>query len=192
MQIYCCILVLLLVVGLVQPKAVFHDGSSNLVHGSPIGSKRRPIKSQGLSISQSLSIPAKTGPSSIVAKESNAKTTAGPTEEIDLRTMIKVNLLMFFFYLTLGSAMPYIPMYYRALKIPDAQIGNLGAITPATNFLVSPLWGAFADSSSLHIEIMVITFILSVIARFTLFYANHWSNVFVIATVVCLIAVLGV
>lgn len=181
MQIYRPFLLLLLFLG----TCLGHEGSPLRQRHAAV-SKISSMKSESLNKRR---LPAKAvSCSSIVAKESNAKVNVGPTEEMDF---IQVNLLMFFFYLTLGSAMPYIPMYYRALAIPDAEIGYLGAIAPATNFLVSPLWGAFADSTSLHIEIMVITFVLSVISRFTLFYANHWPNVFVIATVVCLIAVLN-
>ena len=33
----------------------------------------------------------------------------------------------------------------------DAQIGILGAITPAVTFIVSPLWGALADSTGKYI-----------------------------------------
>lgn len=58
-----------------------------------------------------------------------------------------INILMLLFYGTLGAVMPYLPIYYRFLGVSDAQIGILGAISPAITFLVSPLWGALADTT---------------------------------------------
>jgi len=87
---------------------------------------------------------------------------------ISSSSMFQVNALMFFFYLTLGSAMPYIPLYYRNLGVPDAHIGILGAIAPTINFIVSPLWGAYADSKGNQNKVMLVTFVLSVLVRYTL------------------------
>lgn len=45
------------------------------------------------------------------------------------------------------------------------KIGQLGAITPATTFLVAPLWGALADRTGRHKDVLMFTFITSVICR---------------------------
>lgn len=97
--------------------------------------------------------------------------------------MTQINLLMFFFYLTLGSALPYIPLYYRKLGLSDSKIGMLGAITPTMNLIASPLWGALADSKQWHKEIMVMTFVLSVITRYGLFHAKGMSTGVLVAVV---------
>lgn len=47
----------------------------------------------------------------------------------------------------------------------DKQIGLLGAITPAATFIVSPLWGALADQTGRHKDILIFTFVFSVISR---------------------------
>ena len=71
----------------------------------------------------------------------------GQRKETSNTSLVKINALMFLFYCTLGSAHPFIPMFYRRLGISDSLIGLLGAITPAVTFFVSPIWGAFADQT---------------------------------------------
>lgn len=100
-----------------------------------------------------------------------------------------VSFLQFLFYCTLGSAMPYIPLYYRYLGIPEDQIGFLGAITPAVTFLVSPLWGAIADVTGKHKEIMLLTFIGSIVSRCLLAFKR--KNVFWLGLLVAASAVLN-
>ena len=105
-------------------------------------------------------------------------------------SMMQINLLMFFFYLTLGSALPYIPLYYRKLGLADSKIGMLGAITPTMNLIASPLWGALADSRQWHKEIMVLTFVASVAVRYGLYFAKG-MNIWALAAVVCTTAILN-
>lgn len=100
-----------------------------------------------------------------------------------------VSFLQFLFYCTLGSAMPYIPLYYRYLGIPEDQIGFLGAITPAITFLVSPVWGAIADITGKHKEIMLLTFIGSILSRCLLAFKR--KNVFWLGLLVAASAVLN-
>jgi hypothetical protein len=38
-------------------------------------------------------------------------------------------------------------LLFITIMILDTSIGILGAINPAVTFIVSPLWGAFADST---------------------------------------------
>lgn len=91
-------------------------------------------------------------------------------------SLFLVNLCMFFFYAVLGSVMPFIPLYYSYLGVADEHIGTLGAITPTVTFLVSPLWGALADSTGLEKEIMMATFFLSTVIRFGLVYVKNFPN----------------
>mmetsp|Transcript_18947 Transcript_18947/g.19065 ORF Transcript_18947/g.19065 Transcript_18947/m.19065 type:complete len:477 (+) Transcript_18947:165-1595(+) len=104
-------------------------------------------------------------------------------------SVIMVRGLLFLFYCTLGSAMPFIPLYYRQLGIPADQIGLLGAITPAITFVVSPLWGALADTTGKHQLIMICTFIGSIIARCALICRTR--NVFIISLLVASSAILN-
>jgi hypothetical protein len=82
-----------------------------------------------------------------------------PSNSIDSQSvqvsMKTINLLNLFFYGTLGSVMPYLPLLYRKLGVSDTRIGILGAITPAITFIVSPLWSALADATGLLLFIIV-------------------------------------
>lgn len=114
-----------------------------------------------------------------------------------VRNLWLVKILFLLFYGSLGSLMPYLPVYYHSLGIPGnyllyerailscgnavyarssltinfvwkkkgRQIGQLGAITPAVTFIVAPLWGALADSTGRHKDVMMFTFITSVLSR---------------------------
>ena len=104
-------------------------------------------------------------------------------------SLMKINILMLMFYSTLGAAMPYIPLYYRHIGISDKAIGLLGAISPMITFLVSPLWGALADSTGWHKPIMLLTFMGSVIARCGL--AMKMTHIVWLFAVVAISAVLN-
>lgn len=89
-------------------------------------------------------------------------------------SLTSINFLMVLFYATLGAVMPYLPVFYKSLGVSskfacifsclttskpfnfvaDSLIGVLGAITPAVTFLVSPLWGALADTTGKHVFIL--------------------------------------
>lgn len=79
----------------------------------------------------------------------------------------------------------------NSLQLPpiDNQIGLLGSITPAITFAVSPLWGALADSKNWHKQIMVFTFMGSVLLRTLLVY--NTKNVLWFSLIVALSATLN-
>eukprot|EP00981_Chlorochromonas_danica_P006279 scaffold1348_cov184-Ochromonas_danica.AAC.6 len=109
----------------------------------------------------------------------------GAVEGKPQSSLVTINCLMFLFYATLGSVMPYIPIFYRYLGVSDMELGLLGAITPAVTFLVSPLWGALADATGKHKQIMLFTFIGSVIARCAMISCKQhmlWLSVVVAVT----------
>lgn len=64
-------------------------------------------------------------------------------------SLFSINVLMFLFYGVLGTVLPYLPVFYSNLGVSANLIGVLGAITPAVTFLVSPLWGALADTTGI-------------------------------------------
>lgn len=76
-----------------------------------------------------------------------------------------LRLTYFLFFLSLGSLLPYLPVYYHSLSLPGAAIGRLGAINPFTTFLVSPLWGALADVTDKKGTIFLLNYVLSVVLR---------------------------
>ncbi|CAB1111555.1 unnamed protein product [Ectocarpus sp. CCAP 1310/34] len=81
---------------------------------------------------------------------------------------LTVKAVFFLFYSSLGAIMPYLPVYYHSLGIPDRRIGHLGAITPAMTFLFTPLWGALTDKSGMLKQILVLTFAASTLLRVSL------------------------
>lgn len=117
----------------------------------------------------------------------NSISTSSPVPQKQ-SSIAKINSLMLLFYGTLGSVMPYIPLYYRSIGISDSQIGILGAITPAVTFLVSPLWGAFADQTGWHKNIMLLTFIGSILVRCGFLAVS--SNVYLLSLIVAGTAIL--
>lgn len=100
--------------------------------------------------------------------------------------LFKVNILMFFFYATLGSCLPYLPLYFRYLGLNDHDVGLLGSITPAITFIVSPLWGGLADKTRRPKLIMLITFITTIITRTCLIF-DYTNNIKMISIVLVVI-----
>ena len=94
---------------------------------------------------------------------------------------------MLSYYGSLGCALPFIPIYYRYLGLSDHTIGLLGSITPAITFVVSPLWGAFADYTGKHKQIMIITFVFSFLIRYAFIYRS--KNVYIISSIIILSAI---
>ena len=105
----------------------------------------------------------------------------------DLFTYVSIQALMLSYYGSLGCALPFIPIYYRYLGLSDHTIGLLGSITPAITFIVSPLWGAFADYTGQHKQIMIITFIFSFLIRYAFIYKS--KNVFIISSIIIFSAI---
>ena len=84
------------------------------------------------------------------------------------KQLLHVRLLFFSFYSTLGCCLPYYPVYYRKRGVSENMIGMLGSITPAITFIISPLWGALADTTGAYRLIMLSTFLSSVVFRSTI------------------------
>ncbi|EKU20735.1 hypothetical protein NGA_0599300 [Nannochloropsis gaditana CCMP526] len=101
-------------------------------------------------------------------------------------TLVTVKLLFLLFYGSLGAVMPYLPVYYHSLGLPDKQIGMLGAITPAVTFVVAPLWGALADQTGRHKDVLLFTFVASVVSRLLFIWRTTfgWLAILVFCTAV--------
>ncbi len=97
---------------------------------------------------------------------------AGATMEPSARQLLPVRLTFLTFYMSLGSLLPYLPVYYHSLGLSGTWIGILGAVNPMTTFLISPLWGAFADKTGLHKQILLCTFAASVVMRVSMILSN--------------------
>ncbi|PFX26861.1 Major facilitator superfamily domain-containing protein 6 [Stylophora pistillata] len=49
------------------------------------------------------------------------------------------------FYVAIGALFPYLPVYFKQLRLSSHQNGILIGIRPLIQFCVTPLWGACAD-----------------------------------------------
>ncbi|KAL7570513.1 hypothetical protein ACA910_004289 [Epithemia clementina (nom. ined.)] len=85
-----------------------------------------------------------------------------------------IRILFLFYYGSLGSLMPYLPVYYHSLGHGGQIIGMLGAVKPFTTFLVAPLWGAISDQTNNPFLILKVTFWVSLVGQLLVgVYHNH-------------------
>lgn len=99
-----------------------------------------------------------------------------------------IKVLLFLYYMSLGSLFPYIPMFYKAMGYDGKRVGQLGAITPAAAFVTSALWGALADKTGNLKGILLLTFMGATCVRQLQPYT---SNFYMQAAIVGLAAVLN-
>ncbi|OEU12306.1 MFS general substrate transporter, partial [Fragilariopsis cylindrus CCMP1102] len=81
------------------------------------------------------------------------------------RLLILIRILFFTYYASLGSLLPYLPVYYHSLGHGGQIIGMLGAIKPFTTFLVAPLWGVISDQSGSPFRVLYFTFLISLVGQ---------------------------
>lgn len=86
-------------------------------------------------------------------------------EEDDPRILMLIRLLFVTYYGSLGSLLPYLPVYYHSLGHGGHIIGMLGAIKPFTTFLVAPLWGIISDQTGSPFAILYFTFLVSLVGQ---------------------------
>lgn len=113
-------------------------------------------------------------------------------EEIrEKKIEIRMNLLMFLYFITIGSIVPFQSIYYKSKGLSASTIGLLSSITPMLTGLCAPLWGIFIDSSekSMRQRILILTFLGSVIARCLL--VLNISNIPLLVLVVAITAILN-
>lgn len=79
--------------------------------------------------------------------------------------LILIRVMFFAYYASLGSLLPYLPVYYHSLGHGGQIIGMLGAIKPFTTFLVAPLWGIISDQTGSPFAVLYFTFIVSLIGQ---------------------------
>lgn len=83
----------------------------------------------------------------------------------DARITFLIQLLFLTYYASLGSLLPYLPVYYHHLGHGGSVIGVLGAVKPFTTFIVAPLWGLIADQTQNPFLILQVTFLVSLAAQ---------------------------
>lgn len=72
------------------------------------------------------------------------KMTTRCTFTVDKRTWVS-KAFYASFYVAVGALFPYLPVYFKQLKLSSRQNGILIGIRPLIQFCVTPVWGACAD-----------------------------------------------
>jgi len=101
-----------------------------------------------------------------VTKTANKESKAVSEDTHDnKRMMVLIRFLFLTYYGSLGSLMPYLPVYYHHLGHGGQIIGMLGAVKPFTTFLVAPVWGLIADQMQNPFLILQVTFLVSLVGQ---------------------------
>jgi predicted MFS family arabinose efflux permease len=85
----------------------------------------------------------------------------GKVETQQTKILLWIRLLFLSYYASLGSLMPYLPVYYDSLGHSGQIIGFLGAVKPFTTFVVAPMWGLISDSVKDPFTILSLTYVVS-------------------------------
>ena len=87
-------------------------------------------------------------------------------QKTDNRSILMlIRILFLTYYGSLGSLLPYLPVYYDSLGHDGLMIGMLGAVKPLTTFLMAPIWGVLSDRSSSRFSILYRTFLSSLVGQ---------------------------
>lgn len=74
------------------------------------------------------------------------------------------------FYVAIGALFPYLPVYFKQLKLSSHQNGILIGIRPLIQFCVTPLWGACADKLCKSKAIFLVSVLGWLVSNFSLYF----------------------
>ena len=74
------------------------------------------------------------------------------------------------FYVAIGALFPYLPVYFKQLKLSSHQNGILIGIRPLIQFCVTPLWGACADRFCKSKTIFLVSILGWLVSNFSLYF----------------------
>lgn len=101
-----------------------------------------------------------------------------PPQEMVSNEASSLNLIRFLFlcfYSSMGSLLPYLPVYYHSMGHGGMYIGYLGAVKPFTTFLVAPLWGILSDQTNAHSTILMFTFLAGLFFQLSTCFYDSFS-----------------
>jgi PPP family 3-phenylpropionic acid transporter len=84
------------------------------------------------------------------------------------RPLDVARMLYLFFFMALGSYLPFINLYYDRLGLTGTQIGTLAALPVMITSLTALLWGGIADIKHWHRPILRLALFFSPVAIFLL------------------------
>ena len=74
------------------------------------------------------------------------------------------------FYVAIGALFPYLPVYFKQLKLSSHQNGILIGIRPLIQFCVTPIWGACADKFCKSKAIFLVSVLGWLVSNFPLYF----------------------
>ncbi len=110
-----------------------------------------------------------------VSKASADQTQAEKEESQQTKILLLIKVMFLCYYASLGSLLPYLPVYYHSLGHGGLIIGMLGAVKPLTTFLVAPFWGILSDGTGNRFRILYFTFLVSVVTQLLVAFRNDVS-----------------
>ena len=89
-------------------------------------------------------------------------------------SLFNAQALYCFYYMALGSYMPFINLYYERLGLSGVQIGTLAALPVFVTATITFIWAAVADTFRLHRVILRTAFLLASVVAYWLSQAKHF------------------
>jgi MFS transporter, PPP family, 3-phenylpropionic acid transporter len=88
--------------------------------------------------------------------------------------LFNAQALYCFYYMALGSYMPFINLYYERLGLSGVQIGTLAALPVLITATITFVWAAIADTFRLHRVILQGSFLLTPVVAYWLSQAKYF------------------
>jgi hypothetical protein len=112
------------------------------------------------------------------------KAVATNADDDQANLLILIRVMFFVYYASLGSLLPYLPVYYHSLGHGGQIIGMLGAIKPFITFLVAPLWGIISDQTGSPFKVLYFTFLVSLVGQLAVSWRHDpsWIMIMIFIT----------
>ena len=94
--------------------------------------------------------------------------------KVNPNALFNAQALYCFYYMALGSYMPFINLYYERLGLSGVQIGTLAALPVLITATITFVWAAIADTFRLHRLILQLAFLLAAFAVYGLSQAKSF------------------
>jgi oligosaccharide:H+ symporter len=95
--------------------------------------------------------------------------------KVNPNPLFNAQALYCFYYMALGSYIPFINLYYERLGLSGVQIGTLAALPVLITATITFVWAAVADTFRLHRVILRTAFLLAPVVAYWLSQAKHFA-----------------
>jgi MFS transporter, PPP family, 3-phenylpropionic acid transporter len=95
--------------------------------------------------------------------------------KVNPNPLFNAQALYCFYYMALGSYMPFINLYYERLGLSGVQIGTLAALPVLITATITFVWAAIADTFRLHRVILQMAFLLAPVVAYWISQAKHFA-----------------